>query len=85
MRPPRKQRSDEEIRGNDGDVELLVLVAVGAIRRGKGIQDLWMLDGRPMTPMRLKTLAGEDLIFLPISGPPRIAPRGLAVLDDAGG
>lgn len=80
----REDRTDEQIRANTGDLELLVLVAIGAIRRGKGIQDPWILDGQPITPMRLKTLAREDLIFLPISGPPRIASRGLAVLDDAG-
>lgn len=85
MRPPRRDRSDEEIRAHDDTVDLLVLIAVGKVTRsGTGILDPYLHAGVPMSPLWLKVMASEDLIFLPMSGPPRIAPRALDVLDDAG-
>jgi hypothetical protein len=66
---------------------LLASVAEGRVIRGEsGETSMWaphLLDGEPVR-LQLRWLAGAELVAMPISGPPVLAPRGRRLLDLAG-
>lgn len=76
-------RSDGEILGRDSDVALLRAVASGRVVRGSGgdmgIMSPHMLAGEPIR-LQLRWLADQELVEMPISGPPALAPRGRRLL-----
>jgi hypothetical protein len=80
----RTQRSDARIAANKPDVALLRAVEAGRVVRGSGADTSifapHFLDGEPVR-LQLRWLAGEQLMEMPISGPPTIAPRGERVLS----
>ncbi|PZS32203.1 MAG: hypothetical protein DLM61_07350 [Pseudonocardiales bacterium] len=63
-------------------------VAAGRVVRGgdalRSVSAPHLLGDRPVR-MALRRLAREDLVFVPISGPPAIAPRGRRLLELADG
>lgn len=91
MRSSRRQRpprSDQEILSNVDSMRLLYAIADGCVVRGRGgetaFNSPYLLDGASVR-LEVMLLAREDLVDAPISGPPRLSPRGQAVLDLAGG
>jgi hypothetical protein len=85
----RFQRSDREIAANKPDVALLQAVEAGQVVRGTtGVATSLfaphLLHGEPVR-LQLRWLADEQLLAMPISGPPTIEPRGYRVLELAGG
>ena len=81
--------SDRDILARPDDIELLRAVANGTIRRGLGGSETSIfashyLDGE-LVRMQLRRMAREDLIVMPISGPPSLAPRGRRLLEYANG
>ena len=65
-------------------MDLLGAIAAGEVVRGMAGGDssfqaphYWL--GRPVR-MDLRRMAQEELILMPISGPPRLAPRGQRLL-----
>lgn len=91
MRSSRREcRGDDEILCHASDLELLRAVAAGAVVRGDqgGETSIWaprVLNGEPVSLIALRRLQRDDLITVPISGPPRLAPRGVALLSRASG
>jgi hypothetical protein len=79
-------RSDAEVLAQLGDVALLRAVAAGRVTRdsGGGAFAGYWCDGQPVR-LNLSWLAREELIMMPLSGPPRLAPRGLRLLQIANG
>lgn len=87
MRSSRRQpvpRNDEQILASPETMGLLRAVADGLVVRGSGgdtgFTAPFMLRGESVR-LRVMKLAREDLIEAPISGPPRLAPRGQSLLD----
>jgi hypothetical protein len=85
--------SDRDILARDDDIELLRAVANGTIRRAiagsatstsTSIFAGHYLEGEHVR-LQLQRLAREDLIAMPISGPPSLAPRGRRLLQHANG
>jgi hypothetical protein len=71
-------RTDAQILATDHDMQLLAAVAAGAITRASTVVNApFLLDG---TPVQLRRLAREDLVYAPISGPPSLQPRGRRLL-----
>ena len=63
---------------------LLAAVAVGRVYRGEDGTDLsatalHLLDGRPVR-FELRRLADDDLIRIPMSGPPKVTDDGKQIL-----
>ncbi len=83
MRSEPGRRSDHDIAGHAGHVALLRAVARGDVVRGCGgdtsIFAPYLRDGVNVRPL-LVWLARDDLIRMPISGPPRLTSRGQQVL-----
>lgn len=82
-------RTDMEILANQLAMELLAAVAGGQVYRGDDGTDesataphLWA--GRPVR-FQLRRLADDDLIRLPMSGPPKITGYGMGILHQAHG
>jgi hypothetical protein len=77
-------RTDEELLGNAAVMVLLAAVAAGRVIRGSGGEtNTWaphMLDGEPIR-LQVRWLADAELVTMPISGPPALAPRGRRLLD----
>lgn len=74
---------------NAADIQLLRAVAAGRVVRGAAGGDTalmasFMLDGASIR-LELTWLARQDLIEMPISGRPRLAPRGVRLLAIANG
>lgn len=67
---------------------MLYAVADGRVVRGDGgdtgFQAPFMLDGESVR-LGIMMLSREELVQAPISGPPRLAPRGQDLLDRAAG
>jgi len=67
---------------------LLAAVRDGRVLRGSGDETTvfapHFLDGEPVR-LQLHWLAGHNLIHMPISGPPSLAPRGARLLRLAAG
>lgn len=82
MSRPRRIRSDAEILGHAETVELLRAVAGGRVTRDGpgGFFEPYLLDGVELPRHRLRWLAGEDLVDMPMGGPPRLAPRAVLLL-----
>ena len=77
-------RADEQILAHASDMTLLRAVADGRVLRGDsgtdtGLMAPHLLDGEPVR-MSLRRLARDDLVEMPLSGPPRLAPRGTLLL-----
>ena len=87
-RRSRPFRPDEVILANADSMDLLYAVVDGRVVRGEGgdtaIHAPFMLDGQSVR-LGIMLLAREELLDAPISGPPRLAPRGQAILDKAMG
>lgn len=81
-------RSDAEIVAHLDDVALLHAVGAGEVVRGRGrdtaiaAPHLWHGVG---VRTDLRRLMRDDLIEMPISGPPRLTARGRHVLQVANG
>ena len=71
---------------NEQTMLLLYAVADGRVVRGEGgdvgIHAPFMLDGKSVR-LGIMLLSREELVQAPISGPPRLAPRGQNILDQA--
>lgn len=88
----RDLRSDSQILDNGPDIELLRAIAAGRVVRAER-------DGRPGSTaimaghyldgvsVRLNVLylSDDELVEMPISGPPRLAPRGKRLIAMANG
>jgi hypothetical protein len=89
---PRRVRlvcSDADILDRPDDVEVFRAVAAGRVHRGPEGHSRARLaahyaDSDPIQ-LQLRRLTKEDLIELPISGPPSLTPRGRRVLSIANG
>lgn len=85
-----KWMSDRELLQRPEDLELLRAVAAGRVVRGAdggGQTSLFAphyLDGA-MIRLELRRLAAQELVEMPISGPPAVAPRGRRLLAAANG
>lgn len=82
-----QSRSDEQILARPDHLALLRAVAEGRVVRGADGGDTTAtaahyLDGEPVR-MQLVWLQREDLVEVPLSGPPRLAPRGRRLLTIA--
>lgn len=76
-------RSDEQIKADDRVVSLLAAVTLGQVtRESSAVGAPYFLDGEPANRLHLRWLADDDLIDLPISGPPTVAPRGVRLLRE---
>jgi hypothetical protein len=82
--------SDREVLERPDDLAMLRAVAAGRVVRGAdggGQTSLFSphyLDGR-LVRLELRRLAAQELINMPISGPPSLAPRGWRLLSAANG
>jgi hypothetical protein len=77
-------RPDDAVLGNDDLMAVLAAVAAGrVVRGGSGTETTiyapHLLDGQDVRP-DVQVLHREELIEMPISGPPRLAPRGVRLL-----
>ena len=85
MRSNRKtSRADDEVLALSVVMDLLGAVAAGEVVRGlaggdTGFQAAHYWLGQPVR-WDLRRMAQDDLILMPISGPPRLAPRGQRLL-----
>lgn len=83
MRSKKPVRPLVVVRGQAGELSLLRAVAAGEVVRGAGgdtsifAEHLWSGENVRLPIVRL---AADELVELPISGPPRLAPRGRAAL-----
>lgn len=91
MRSTRRVRwlSDREVLDRPDDLYLMRAVAAGRVARGvRGGETSpfpgHYLDGQ-LVRMELRHLAEHELISMPISGPPTLAPRGWRLLAAANG
>jgi hypothetical protein len=76
-------RSDLQVLANDYDMRLLAAVAAGAvIRPSTSATAPFLLED---SPVDLRRLAREDLLFAPISGVPTLQARGARLLAIARG
>lgn len=79
-------RTDEQVLAHRADMALLRAVADGRVVRGQtgtdtGLMAPHLLDGEPVR-MPLWRLTQEDLVEMPLSGAPHLAPRGRRLLSD---
>jgi hypothetical protein len=71
-------RTDRQILASEQDMLLLAAVAAGAVTRSSSSATAaFLLDD---TPVQLRRLAQEELLFAPISGLPTLQPRGARLL-----
>jgi hypothetical protein len=92
MRARHIPRPDRIILSNGPDLDLLRAVAGGRVLRidddghtgSPAIMAGHFLAGRSVR-LELRLLAADDLIEMPISGPPRLAARGQRLLSIANG
>lgn len=81
-------RRDADVLATETDIALIRAVAAGRVVRGsnasRSVAAPHLLDDQPVR-LELRRLAREDLVFVPISGPPVIAPRGRRLLEIANG
>ena len=88
MRSNRPRRSDRDLLEDAHALGMLRAVASGLVVRGgggdRGVTAAYLLDGEQVR-LSMVWLAREDLILMPISGPPRVAPRGRRLLEIANG
>jgi hypothetical protein len=76
-------RSDQQVLASDYDMFLLAAVAAGAvIRPSASATALFVLED---SPVDMRRLAREDLVFAPISGAPTLQARGARLLAIARG
>ena len=85
-RPP---RSDLAVLSNAESMRLLHAIADGWVVRGKSGTETafnapYLLHDESVR-LEVMLLAREELVEAPISGPPRLSPRGQAILDLAAG
>lgn len=78
-------RTDEQILAHPADMELLRAVAEGLVGRGTSGTDTalmapHLLNGEPVR-LPLRRMAREDLVEMPLSGPPRLGARGRRLLS----
>lgn len=82
--------SDSELLNRPEDLALLRAVAAGRVVRGAerggqtSVFSPHYLNGT-LVRLELRRLAAQELIQLPISGPPSLAPRGWRLLSAANG
>lgn len=81
--------SDRELLERPEDLALLRAVAAGRVLRGEqggetSVFSAHYFDGR-LVRMELRRLAAQELINMPISGAPTLAPRGWRLLSAANG
>ncbi len=81
-------RTDEEILASPNTMDLLAAVAAGRVYRGEDGTDLsatavHLLAGRPVR-FELRRLADDDLIRIPMSGPPKMTDYGSKILRRLG-
>ena len=88
MRSTRPRRSDQDLLEDTHALGMLRAVASGLVVRGgggdRGVMAPYLLEGEQVR-LSIVWLAREDLIVMPISGPPRVAPRGRRLLEIANG
>ena len=88
MRSNRSRRSDRDLLEDAHALGMLRAVASGLVIRGgggdHGVMAAYLIDGEPVR-LSMVWLAREELIHMPISGPPRVAPRGRRLLEIANG
>ena len=80
--------TDQQLLDRPDDIELLRAVVRGRVTRADGstaISAPHVLDGLIPVRPELRRLADYELIWLPISGPPVLAPRGQRLLRAANG
>jgi hypothetical protein len=76
-------RSDVQVLANEYDMLLLEAVAAGAVvRPSTSATAPFLLED---SPVDLRRLAREDLVFAPISGVPKLQARGARLLAIAHG
>ena len=84
MRSNRSRRSDRDLLEDAHALGMLRAVASGLVVRGgeetRSVAAAYLLDGEQVR-LSMVGLAREDLILMPISGPPRVAPRGRRLLE----
>ena len=81
--------TERELLAREDDMLLLRAVAAGRVLRGEagGEASVWAphyLDHQ-LVRLELRRLATQELILMPISGPPVLAPRGQRLLAAANG
>lgn len=79
----RKQpfRTDEELLARPETMAILRAVAEGRVtRNGTGYDAGYVLDGELVGRLPFTGLVDQELIGLPLSGPPRLDPRGRELL-----
>jgi hypothetical protein len=77
-------RPDDAVLANEELMAVLAAVAAGKVVRGDSgaetaIYARHMLDGQDVRS-EILVLHREELVEMPISGPPRLAPRGVRLL-----
>ena len=83
-----RPRTDDQILSFEPDLELLAAVAAGRVIRAdndgepgsSSVGAPHLLDGAQVR-MSLRRLVIDELIAMPISGPPRLEPRGNQILE----
>jgi hypothetical protein len=84
-------RTDRELLADRETVWLLELIAAGRVGRGEAGDGTAIMDGYvasvqlPIETRTMYRLAFHGLVAKPISGPPRLAPRGVRLLQIAHG
>lgn len=81
--------TDRELLERPEDLTLLRAIAAGRVIRGEhggetSVFSAHYFDGT-LVRMELRRLAAQELINMPISGPPTLAPRGRRLLSTANG
>lgn len=88
-RRPVRIRTDLEILARSDEVELLRAVQHGRVLRGPAGGDTAIMAGHYLDGdsirLQLRWLVRDELIVMPISGPPSLAPRGRRLLAIANG
>ncbi|PZS30756.1 MAG: hypothetical protein DLM61_10010 [Pseudonocardiales bacterium] len=88
-RRPVRIRTDLEILARSDDLELLRAVQKGRVLRGPTGDDTAIMAGHYLDGdsirLQLRWLVRDELIVMPISGPPSLAPRGRRLLTVANG
>lgn len=78
-----RPRSDLQVLANEYDMQLVAGVASGAvIRPSTSVSAPFLFED---SPVDLRRLAREDLVFAPISGAPALQARGARLLAIARG
>ncbi len=76
-RPP---RTDAQILATSDTITLPRAIADGRVERGPGAWEDYWLDGAMVNRFLLRLMRSDELIDLPISGPPKLAARGEQML-----